>query len=247
MKTLLVDAEAGWIADKIMGMFPDCEFTGIYSKYPAFEEVFQSGCPEAAILSLDISEAGDGLGIAKQLIKSGCQVIISSKWTTFAYEALCNGAADYLLKPCMEEDIRRAISRVSERIFEREKILKAGNPGLSALDTSYNSVNCGYILLRAGESIRLIMVEKIIRIEDCNGRLTIFMENRQQINPSCSLLYLERKLIRYSFFRASSTCIVNLLKVAGFWLSKKQCTLIDGSIITLDDEMLERVQESLND
>lgn len=246
MRTLLVDSDAAWMAEKIQQSHPACQVVGVYPHGHANLKNFQSSRPEAAIVSLDLPGI-DGLDLANLLLKKGCEVIISSEWSTFAYEALRSGAADYLLKPCAEEDLQTAIGRVLRRVSEKAKLRDAASRADPVPAAAQGWNRPGYIAVRARENISFVPVEQIIRCEARKGEWTIILENAPALPVSCDADRLQQKLSPYPFIRTGRDCIVNLCKVERFQLRKNEFVLTDGARVKVGREIREELGERLKE
>lgn len=247
MRTLLVDSDAAWMAERIQQFHPACQVIGMYTQDHTNLKDFQSRRPEAAIVSLDMPDI-DGLGLANLLLKKGCEVIISSEWSTFAYEALRSGAADYLLKPCTEEDLQKAIGRVLRRVSEKAKLRDAAESRADpapAIAQGWNRP--GYIAVRVEESISFVPVEQIIRCEAHKGEWTIILENAPPLPIACDTSRLEQKLSPYPFLRTGRDCMVNLHKVKRFQLLKNEFVLIDGARVKVAEKLRKELRERLKE
>ncbi|MCK6692296.1 MAG: LytTR family DNA-binding domain-containing protein [Thermoanaerobaculia bacterium] len=246
MRTLLVDSDAAWMAEKIQQSYPACQVVGVYPHGHANLKDFQSRRPEAAIVSLDLPGI-DGLDLANLLLKKGCEVIISSEWSTFAYEALRSGAADYLLKPCAEEDLQTAIGRVLRRVSEKAKLRDVASRADPVPAPGQGWNRPGYIAVRARENISFVPVDQIIRFEAQKGQWTIFLENAPPLPVNCDTSRLEQKLSPYPFIRTGRDCMVNLHKVERFQLQKNEFVLTDGARVKVAKGMQEEVRERLKE
>ena len=246
MRTLLVDSDAAWMAEKIQQSHPACQVVGVYPQGHTNLKDFQSRRPEAAIVSLDLPGI-DGLDLANLLLKKGCEVIISSEWSTFAYEALRSGAADYLLKPCAEEDLQTAIGRVLRRVSEKAKLRGVASRADPVPAAAQGWNRPGYIAVRAQENISFVPVEQIIRCEARKGQWTIFLENAPPLPISCDTDRLQQKLSAYPFIRTGRDCIVNLHKVERFQLRNNEFELIDGARVKVAGKLREELYERLKE
>lgn len=247
MRTLLVDSEAAWMAEKIQQSHPACQVVGVYPHGHANLKDFQGKRPEAAVVSLDLPGI-DGLELAKLLLKKGCEVIISSEWSTFAYEALRSGAADYLLKPCAEQDLQTAIGRVLRRVSEKAKLRDATASRADPAPAPVQGWNRpGYIAVRTRESISFVPVEQIIRCESQKGQWTMILENAPPLPISCDTGRLEQKLAAYPFIRASRDCMVNLCKVEQIRMRQNEFVLLDGARVKVARYLREQVYDRLKD
>lgn len=228
MKTLLVDTDAEWMARNIQEFDPNCQIVGAYSDTTTTFSDIQAIKPDVAVISLDMLEI-DGFDLAKHLLKKGCEVIMISEWTTFAYEALRIGVIDYLIKPCTQQDLLVAYQRVCKRVHEKS----AANPeknDFELLKLQEYSIP-GYITLSSQGTINLISIKHIVRYKSEKNHSLLVLENGQMLNLICNRHLLEQQLLAYRFVYANRNCLVNLEKVQYFLPAQKTLLMLDGTSI----------------
>lgn len=127
-------------------------------------------------------------------------IIFLSAHRHFAPEAFELRAVDYLMKPCDEAKLHRALDRAVKRIYnrrERRERLQSDHPGL---------------LIPAGEAMRLVDFDSITYLESDNKR-TIVHTNESTIVAHSALSQLAAKLPANRFIRIHRRYVVNLKRI----------------------------------
>ena len=228
MKTLLVDTDAEWMARNIQEFDPNCQIVGAYSDTTATFSDIQEVEPDLAVISLDMLEI-DGFALAKHLLKKGCEVIMISEWTTFAYEALRNGVIDYLVKPCTKPDLHAAYQRVFKRVHEKSAA-NAEKKNFELLKLQEYSIP-GYITLSSEGTLNLVSIKHIVGYKSGKNHSIVMLENGQTLNLICNRDLLEQQLLAHQFVFANRNCLVNLEKVEHFLPAQKTLLMLDGTAI----------------
>ena len=83
--------------------------------------------PEALFLDIEMPELG-GLELAEQVhaMKHECEIVFITAYNQYAVEAFEVNALDYLLKPILPEQIKRAVNRVNQRRRQFDTSIMAG-------------------------------------------------------------------------------------------------------------------------
>jgi len=238
MRTLLVDTDAEWMARNIQEFDPNCQIVGAYSDTTTTISDIQAMEPDVAVISLDMLGI-DGFDLAKHLLKKGCEVIMISEWTTFAYEALRNGMIDYLIKPCTKLDLQAAYQRVFKRVHEKSAAHPEKND-FELLKLHDYSIP-GYITLSSEGTLNLVSIKHIVRYKSEKNHSLVVLENGQMLNLICNRHLLEQQLLAYQFVYVSKNCLINLEKVDRFMPAKKALQMLDGATIKVAKAMEENV------
>lgn len=168
--------------------------------------------PEGAdVIFLDV-ELSDGICFDifdKVDIKA--QVIITTAYDNYAVNAFRVNTIDYILKPIVESDIKRAWERCKERIEQRTNpnietllniVSKAGTPK----DKEYKK----RFIVKMGEKIIIIPVEDIAYCYSEDKSTYAVNRNGTRRLLDYSLDTIQEMLDPKLFFRVSRSCIVSI-------------------------------------
>ncbi|TCC88676.1 response regulator transcription factor [Pedobacter frigiditerrae] len=153
------------------------------------------------VIFLDVEMPGlNGFQFLEKLGSFNFEVIFTTAYDHYTLDALRLSALDYLLKPVDEDELERAIHRLSKRIteksnFNQEKTKKTP-PNRMALTTA--------------EGIYLVDRNNIARVEAMSNYSVFILSDSKKIVVSKTLKEYENVLDDEHFMRINRSVIVNL-------------------------------------
>lgn len=147
-----------------------------------------------------------GLDLIRSL-KNPPQVILTTAYREYAYEAFDLDVVDYLLKPILFERFLRAISKIHQIKQPAENEEKQ-----DALTKTYEDA---YIYLKQDREMVKIFLKDILYIESLRDYVRV-KTTLQQVISYQRISYLEEKLPDSKFLRIHRSYIIALDKVVSF-------------------------------
>lgn len=147
-----------------------------------------------------------GLDLLRSL-KNPPQVILTTAYREYAYEAFDLDVVDYLLKPILFERFLRGISKIHQLNHSWEQQEKQ-----NVLSNTYDEA---YIYLKQDREMVKIFLKDILYIESLRDYVRVKTEHNQVISYQ-RISYLEEKLPDNKFIRIHRSYIVALDKVISF-------------------------------
>ena len=168
--------------------------------------------PEGAdVIFLDV-ELSDGICFEIfEEVEVSAQVIITTAYDNYAINAFKVNTIDYLLKPIIESDIRRAWERCKERLEQRttpniETLLDIVSKANTPKDKMYKR----RFTVKMGEKIIIIPVEDIAYFFSEDKSTYAVNRNGTRRLLDYSLDTMQEMLDPSLFFRVSRSCIVSI-------------------------------------
>lgn len=168
--------------------------------------------PEGAdVIFLDV-ELSDGICFEIfEEVEVSAQVIITTAYDNYAVNAFKVNTIDYLLKPIIESDIRRAWERCKERLEQRttpniETLLDI----VSKANTPKDKIYKRRFTVKMGEKIIIIPVEDIAYFFSEDKSTYAVNRNGTRRLLDYSLDTMQEMLDPSLFFRVSRSCIVSI-------------------------------------
>lgn len=165
----------------------------------------------ADVIFLDV-ELSDGICFdIFERVKISAQVIITTAYDNYAINAFRINSVDYLLKPIVESDLKRAWERCKERLEQRatpniEALLDIVSKAGAAKDKEYKK----RFIVRMGEKIIIIPVEEIAYCYSEDKSTYAVNRNGTRRLLDYSLDTVQEMLDPKLFFRVSRSCIVSI-------------------------------------
>lgn len=174
------------------------EIVGEASSYEEAIKLIEREKPELIFLDIMLQDKS-GIDVAKEVVSMGLKpyIIFTTAYGEYALEAFRLSAVDYLLKPFLAEDLKKAIDKVIERKNNLQQVvnlIKAEKPIIAA---------------RLGNKVMLLHPDEIYYIQAELGEVNL--RTKEGIIPLQKKLYeLEEYLKPYGFVRVHRSYLVNL-------------------------------------
>ena len=161
----------------------------------------------------------DAFTLFDRLENSNQNIIFITAHDEFALNAFKLNAIDYLLKPILPEELKRAVSRALERIVNKEH--------LSSLYGAFVAQKSGKILIKSNDEIHFLSPEKIIYCEADGAYTRVYLdENTAEYKlVTTHLKKIEEALPKNIFFRIHDAHIVNCNFIDHIKYQKRICVL----------------------
>lgn len=182
--------------------------SGVASAIKAIEE----HKPDVVLLDIDLKD-GTGFDVISHFKPLGFKVIFITAFQEYAIQAFRFSAVDYILKPADPDLLAAAIEKARTHIEQEKTETK-----LNALIHNMQHVSKGSkkIVLNTQETIHVVNVSDIVRLEADRNYTRFFILNQKPILVSGSLIDYEEMLKAYDFFRSHHSHLINLVFVDRF-------------------------------
>lgn len=192
-------------------------------------EMINSLQPELIFLDIQMPYM-DGFELLKKAGNFKGEVVFTTAFNEYAIQAVRVSAIDYLLKPIMIEDLKRAIDRFLIKQKE-ERNWQARYENLMHNLAQQNDVQQHRLAISSLEGIVFIAIENILRCESSSNYTYFFLKNGKKQVASKTLKDFETILQEHHFIRIHKSHLVNKKEV-------KEClgdtlVLTDGTILRI--------------
>ena len=225
IKSIIVDDEKHGrenLAGILRQYCPDVDLLGDADSVDAAVLLIQKTNPDLVFLDIEMPKA-NGFQLLERLMNFRFEVIFVTAYDNYAIKAIRFSAADYILKPINLNDLQIAVSKVAERIHQKQE-----NQRMKQLVYNISQPQNPRIGLPTGDRIEFIEVQKIIRCQGEGNYSHIWFEGNKHLLVAKTLVEFEDLLQEYSFFRVHKTHLVNLKQVVAYEKT-------DGGILQLSN------------
>ena len=205
IKTLIIEDEkpAARKLERLINLFPDLELVATLFSVEEGVEWFQNN-PHPDLIFSDIV-LGDGLSFdifEKVPIKSF--IIYTTAFDQYTLKAFKLNSIDYLLKPIMEEDLEKALTKfksflpsdISHNNLEIKSLIKEEKQKLSR------------ILVKIGYNLKIVQTDEVSCFYSENK--IVYLQTKERNYPSdFTLDELQEVLDEKKFFRVNRQFIIN--------------------------------------
>ena len=185
-------------------------------------DLIRKESPDLAFLDINMPKLS-GIDMLAKLGNDSPLVVFTTAYEEYAVQSYNFQVLDYLLKPITENDLKRAITRAKEALKQSDTFddVNVNNAALNG-DSQ--------VLIKDGESCRLIQVHEIDYLESVNGITHVHYDGLKS-EVTKPLSKIESRLPSELFFRVSRQKIVNLGRVSDI----KMCTEKGTSVLILSN------------
>lgn len=192
------------------------------------------------VLFLDVEMPGmNAFQFLERLGEFNFEIVFTTAHNTYILDALRVSAIDYLLKPIDEDELRKAVDRLSKRIMARRNV-KETRPAIGKQPDQQR------LALPTAEGVYFVNRSTITHVEAMSNYSIFHIANSKKITVSKTLKDFEETLGEGSFLRVSRSAIVNLDFVVKY--SKGEggtLELMDGKEIEVSPSRKEMLMERL--
>lgn len=205
IKTLIIEDEkpAARKLERLIGLFPDLELVATIYSVEEGIEWFQNN-PHPDLIFSDIV-LGDGLSFdIFEKIPTRSFMIYTTAFDQYTLKAFKLNSIDYLLKPIMEEDLEKAITKyksflpadASYNNLEIKSLIKEEKQKLSR------------ILVKIGYNLKIIQTDEVLYFYSENK--IVYLQTKERHYPTdFTLDELQEVLDHKNFFRVNRQFIIN--------------------------------------
>lgn len=201
IRTLIVDDERLARAElkRLLASIPDIEIVGEAADANHAKQLIDELEPELIFLDIEMPECS-GLELAATL-QPGMHFVFCTAYNSHALDAFALNALDYLVKPVDPLRLDKTIQRAKHALAQ-----PSAAPNLTPQNYLPDSHG---ILLKFGESSRIVRLAEIYRFESIGNHTAVYCPTGKSYVLS-SLSKIELRLDPAVFFKASRADIIRL-------------------------------------
>lgn len=217
----------------------NCPTINVIDKVGSAEDAFFSIIekkPDLVFLDIEMP-GGTGFDLLEKFDNINFSIIFVTAYDKYALKAFKFSAADYLLKPVDEEELKAAV----QKVVKKESI--ADNNDLHSLTYNYKSLKTDHskLALVTGSGLVFVEIKNISRCE-ANGKFTwVYSNDREKILANKNLGEFENFLTDYNFIRVHHSHLVNVDFIKSYKPGRT------GTITMQDDSQVDVSQRKKDD
>jgi two-component system, LytTR family, response regulator len=201
--------------------------------------------PQLLFLDVELAD-GKGVDLLNELNTDDFEIIFTTSHDKYAINAIKNNAADYLLKPIKEKDLKKAIEKVIKRLEEKETLKQAAVlQGYLDKIKSENQQDAK-LMVPTKEGMTFFKVNDIIHLQSESNYTLFFLTDQKKVIVSKTLKYFEEKLTDYNFLRIHQSHLINLAHMKEIDSGDNFVLMTDGSKVEISKRKKKEFLDSLN-
>lgn len=229
MKTLVIEdkEQSRLYLESLIEVYSELEYLGHAETVKEGVNLISVMKPELVLFDIELPD-GDSFDILKQLKNQNFKIVFVSSYDSYAIKAFQYNAIDYLLKPVEKEVFNQTITKAlgQQKLENQEEQLR-----LLLQNITFPKVKQKKIVLNTTDTIHIIQIEDIVRLESDNNYTYFHMVDKRKIMVSISLKTYENLLKDRNFFRIHQSHIINMKHLLNY--NKKA-----ANVLMFDESML---------
>lgn len=205
---------------------PSVKVLGMIGKVQEAPALIEAHAPQLIFLDIQL-EDGNGFELLKKIETIDFEIIFITAFDQYAIKAFKFSALDYLLKPIDPDLLIQAVEKVEQTLQKKEVQYQIQ----TFLKNQQQPSDKQKIVLKNNESLFIVEVKEINRLESEGPYTTFFLEDGREILVSKPIKFYEDILMGHHFFRVHQSHMINLNKLSR--LDKK-----DGGYLVMKDESI---------
>jgi two-component system LytT family response regulator len=197
------------LRELIVTSFPEINIIGEADGVETAIEIVAEKNPDIVFLDINLGD-GSGFDVLEKLPKKDFALIFTTAYDQYAITAFKLNAIDYLLKPILEEEMKRALEKIDRKTSPNElaiqlelykDLVSKNKKGIAAEKK---------IVLKDQDSIYFIKTSEIIYCKSEGPYTEFTIIPHQKITVSNNLKDYEDLLEPYNFVRVHHSYMVNI-------------------------------------
>ncbi|OEK06953.1 LytR/AlgR family response regulator transcription factor [Roseivirga misakiensis] len=178
---------------------PNIEVIGQAASVAEAKKLINTTSPEVVFLDIEMP-GGNGFSLLEGIPSQPFKVIFVTAYDSYALKAIKFSALDYVLKPIDKEELIAAVEKLSDESQNKTKIENLGH---------YLNGGAQKIALSLIDEVRLIDINKIIRVEADNNYATFVLQSGEKVIVSKNLGHFYDLLKDHGFSRVHQSHLIN--------------------------------------
>lgn len=200
--------------------------------------------PQLVFLDVELAD-GKGVDLLDELEETDFEIIFTTSHDKYAINAIKNNAADYLLKPIKEKELKKAIEKVAKRLEEKETLKLAAQLQQYLDKIKSEQQQDAKLMVPTKEGMTFLKVNEIIRLHSESNYTLFYLTDNKKVVVSKTLKIFEDKLLAYNFMRIHQSHLINLAHIIEIDYSDNLAIMTDGSKVEISKRKKKEFLESI--
>jgi two-component system LytT family response regulator len=200
--------------------------------------------PQLIFLDVELAD-GKGIDLLNELQSTDFEIIFTTSYDKYAISAIKNNAADYLLKPIKEKELKKAIEKVEARLGEKETLKHAVKLQEYIDKIKSDQQQDSKLMVPTKEGMIFLKVNDILRLQSESNYTMFLLSDKKKVLVAKTLKSFEEKLLPYNFMRIHQSNLINLAHLKEIDHGDNFVLMSDGSKVEISKRKKKEFMEAL--
>lgn len=200
--------------------------------------------PDMVFLDVELGD-GQGIELLTEYEQPPFEVIFTTSHDKYALSAIKNNAADYLLKPIQEKELKKALDKVMKRLQERKAVQYVDQLEKYIEQQRSRQNQDAKLMVQSKDGATLLKIAEIIRLESDSNYTHFILTNGRRMMVAKTLKEFEDKLAPYHFLRSHKSHLLNLAHIREIDGPNHEVLMSDGTTVEISKRKKKEFTEML--
>ena len=205
---------------------------GICNSKREAKKILPTVHPQLIFLDVELAD-GKGVDLLNELDSTDFEIIFTTSHDKYAINAIKNNAADYLLKPIKEKELKKAIEKVARRLEEKETLKEASKIQAYLDKIKSEQQQDSKLMVPTKDGMIFLKVGDIIRLQSESNYTLFYLTGNKKVLVAKTLKNFEDKLVPYNFMRVHQSHLINLAHMKEIDHGDNHVLMTDGSRVEI--------------
>ncbi len=217
---------------------------GVCNSKREAKKILPSVRPQLIFLDVELAD-GKGIDLLNELESTDFEIIFTTSHDKYAISAIKNNAADYLLKPIKEKELKKAIEKVAKRLEEKETLKQAEQLQVYLDKIKQEQQQDSKLMVPTKDGMIFLKVNDIVRLQSESNYTLFFLVGNKKVLVAKTLKNFEEKLLSYNFLRIHQSHLINLAHMKEIDHGDNLAIMTDGSKVEISKRKKKEFIDSL--
>ncbi|HND81781.1 MAG TPA: LytTR family DNA-binding domain-containing protein [Chitinophagales bacterium] len=217
---------------------------GVCNSKREAKKILPSVRPQLIFLDVELAD-GKGIDLLNELESTDFEIIFTTSHDKYAISAIKNNAADYLLKPIKEKELKKAIEKVAKRLEEKETLKQAEQLQVYLDKIKQEQQQDSKLMVPTKDGMIFLKVNDIVRLQSESNYTLFFLVGNKKVLVAKTLKNFEEKLLSYNFLRIHQSHLINLAHMKEIDHGDNLAIMTDGSKVEISKRKKKEFLDSL--
>lgn len=217
---------------------------GVCNSKREAKKILPSVQPQLIFLDVELAD-GKGIDLLNELESTDFEIIFTTSHDKYAISAIKNNAADYLLKPIKEKELKKAIEKVAKRLEEKETLKQAEQLQGYLDKIKQEQQQDSKLMVPTKDGMIFLKVNDIVRLQSESNYTLFFLVGNKKVLVAKTLKNFEEKLLSYNFLRIHQSHLINLAHMKEIDHGDNLAIMTDGSKVEISKRKKKEFLDSL--